>query len=191
MSHEKLALELADFWFPVIADENWDQRLRILDEIHGQLYQDLETTEEYEQVSASFVAALIDRLGAPPVTHPAQARIYAGSAEERHWGGALAWQFGVEQDADTDAPPARMERRRWPREMVNLLTEMWIQGRPARCRLVDISRFGARVMPLRYQPRLPPGTTIRVVVPDGRVRDGIVVFSGPRGVGLEFQEAAA
>ncbi|WP_017941942.1 MULTISPECIES: PilZ domain-containing protein [unclassified Thioalkalivibrio] len=190
MSHEKLALELADFWFPAIANETWAERLRLLDEIHGQLYQDLETAEEYEQVSASFVAALIDRLGSPPVTDPAQAEVYAGSAEERHWGAAMVWQFGEGQEAG-EAAPAREERRRWPRRMVNLFTEMWVQGHPARCRLVDISRFGARVMPLRYQPRLPPGTAIRVAIPDGGVRDGVVVFSSPRGVGLQFANAAA
>ncbi|MFO8005752.1 PilZ domain-containing protein [Thioalkalivibrio sp.] len=190
MSHEKLALELADFWFPAIANETWEGRLHILDEVHAQLYQDLETAGEYEQVSASFVAALIERLGSPPVTHPAQAQIYAGSSEEQHWGAAMAWQFGEGQDAHGGAPAGK-ERRRWPRERVNLLTEMWVQGRPARCRLVDLSRFGARVMPLRYQPRLPPGTSIRVVTPGGRVRDGLVVFASPRGVGLEFANAAA
>lgn len=191
MSHEKLALELADFWFPVIADANWDQRLRILDEIHGQLHQDLETAEEYEQVSASFVAALIDRLGSPPITHTAQAQIYAGSAEERHWGAAMAWQLGETQDERPTSAPMPAERRRWPRKIVNQFTEIWVQGRRARCRLVDISRYGARVMPLRYQPRLSPGTPVRVAMAEGRVHDGYVVFSGPRGVGLEFQEAAA
>ncbi|WP_018866602.1 MULTISPECIES: PilZ domain-containing protein [unclassified Thioalkalivibrio] len=189
MSHEKLALELADFWFPAIADQPWEERLRILDEVHGQLYQDLETVGEYEQVSASFVAALIDRLGSPPITHPAQAQIYASSSEERHWGAAMAWQFGEGQDAGATTPMPE-ERRRWPREIVNRLTEMWVQGRPARCRLVDISRYGARVMPLRYQPRLPPGTPIRVMVAEGSVRDGVVVFSSPRGVGLQFANAA-
>ena len=190
MSHEKLALELADFWFPAIANEPWDQRLRILDEIHGQLYQDLESAGEYEQVSASFVAALIDRLGSPPITDPAQAQIYAGSAEEQHWGAAIAWQFGEGQEAEEAASEQR-ERRRWPREAVNLRTEMWIQGRPGLCRLVDVSRSGARVMPLRYQPRLPPGTAIRVIVPNDGARDGVVVFSSPRGVGLQFVNAAA
>lgn len=193
MNHDELARELADFWLPALRERDWEGCLEVLDEIHAQLYQDLATIEEYESVTSRFVAAVIDRLGAPPITNAAQARIYAASAEEEHIGAAFAWEYGDPaanggEDAAGagEAPPWGHERRRWPRRMVDKRTRAWIRGEAIRCRLVDLSRGGARIATLGGTTLPEPGTPIRVAVPEGEVREGVVVFSREGRAGLQF-----
>ncbi|WP_038052619.1 PilZ domain-containing protein [Thioalkalivibrio sp. ALJ1] len=188
MNHEELAQELADFWLPALKGRDWKGRLEVLDEIHAQLYQDLPTLEEYDAIASRFVAAVIEQLGAPPIREAAQAKIYATSSDEDHWGAAFAWQYGltgnIESSPNLDTPGH--ERRRWPRKMVDKLTEAWIQGEAIRCRLIDLSRGGARIATLGSSAPLPPGTEIHVALPEDRIREAIVVFSERGRVGLQF-----
>lgn len=197
MTDEDLAQKLADFWLPALRDRDWEGCLEVLDQIHAQLYQDLPTIGEYESVSSRFVEAVIERFGAPPITSDAQARIYAGSANDQHIGAALAWEYGnkaADQEEEGAAtavePPARgAERRRWPRRMVDKLTRAWIRGEAIRCRLVDLSRGGARIATPGGSVLPPPGTRVRVAIPEGEVREAVVVFSDHGRAGLQFDES--
>lgn len=191
MNHEELARELAEFWLPALVDRDWKGRLEVLDEIHAQLYQDLPTLEEYDSVASRFVAAVIERLGAPPVHDDAQAQIYATSSDEEHWGAAFAWQYGQpsEPAAPSQPGPTARERRRWPRQWVDKLTEAWVQGEAIRCRLIDLSRGGARIATFGSVTPPAPGTAIHVAVPEDRIREAIVVFSSRGNAGLRFAGA--
>lgn len=193
MSHEELARELADFWLPALRERDWEGCLEVLDEIHAQLYQDLPTIEEYESVTSRFVAAVIERFGAPPINNAAQARIYAASASEEHIGAAFAWEYGdrvtnaeEESARAAEPPPWGHERRRWPRRMVDKLTRAWIRGEAIRCRLVDLSKGGARIATFGGAALPEPGTPIRVAVPEGEVREAVVVFSRQGRAGVQF-----
>jgi hypothetical protein len=183
MSVDELAEELADFWFSAIAEASWEQRLRILDDIHAQLRADIQSKGEYEAVSPGFVAAIIERLGAPPVENDAQARIYAFSGKERHQDAARAWAHR----ADSANAVSGRDRRRFPRQMVHAISELWVQGRSIPCRLIDLSRGGARVVVREI--RVPePGAEVRLAIPDKGIRDAIVVFANDLDIGLRFAE---
>ncbi|MFO7954966.1 MAG: PilZ domain-containing protein [Thioalkalivibrio sp.] len=191
MNHDELARELAEFWLPALVDRDWEGRLKVLEEIHSQLYQDLATLEEYDSVASRFVAAVIEHLGAPPVRENAQAQIYATSANEDHWGAAFAWQYGqAEATAANGKAHAGHERRRWPRQWVDKLTEAWVQGEAIRCRILDLSRGGARIATFGGISPPAPGTAIHVAVPEDRIREAIVVFSERGKAGLRFENAA-
>ncbi len=174
-SLEKLAPlieELADFWVSALEHGNWEQRLQVLNKIHDQLRADLATKAEFEMVSPRFVSAIIDRLGAPPVESSAQATIYAYSLNEVHRDAASAWSL---RNRDLEGEADHSDRRRFQRKMVNKLSEIWIQGFTAPCRLIDVSLGGARVA--LHQIEAPePGTEVRVVVPGKGICEAIVVF---------------
>jgi hypothetical protein len=90
MKPEELAEDLANFWFSAIAVASWEGRLKILEQIDAKLLADLENRSDYEAVAPRFVAAVIERLGFPPVESRAQAQIFARSAHERHRDAATA-----------------------------------------------------------------------------------------------------
>ena len=183
MRVDELAEELADFWFSAIAEASWEQRLKILDDIHAQLRADIQSKAEYEAVSPGFVAAIIERLGAPPVENDAQGRIYAFSGKERHQDAARAWSYRADS---ASAVPGR-DRRRFPRQVVQAISEIWVQGRSLPCRLIDLSRGGARIV-VRESPVPAPGAEVRLAVPDKGMRDAIVVFVNDLGIGLRFAD---
>ena len=170
-NHQRLVEDLVDFCFSPFEQGNWEQRFQVLGKIHEQLRTDLATDAEYRDISPRFVAAVIERLGAPPVESGAQAKIYALSSNEVHRDASRAWtmQNRVEEPANLS------DRRRFPRKIVNLLTDIWIQGFTFPCRLVDISRGGARVA-VQQTEAPEPGTPVRVIVPDKGICDAIVVF---------------
>jgi len=189
MKAAELAEELAEFWFSAIARASWQGRLQVLQEIDAQLRADLETRSDYEEVWPRFVAAVIERLDTPPVTNEAQAEIYECSANHGHRDAAKAWMA-------RPAVPERelagvAERRRYPRQKVDGFSEIWVMGRSASCRLVDLSLGGARVVVEGLDPE--PGAPVRLAVPSSGVRDATVVFRNQLGIGLEFagQPAAA
>lgn len=192
MRVEELAEELADFWYTAVAEAGWNRRLQLLNEIHAQLRSDMETASEYAAVSPRFVAAVIDRLGAPPVDNEAQAKIYESSANEHHREAARLWTYRAQSSADPASEGfVREDRRRFPRRELDALSEVWLHGRPAPCRLVDLSEGGARLVV--REPAPGPGTPLRLAVPDGGVRDATVVFRNTVGIGVQFvdQPAAA
>jgi len=187
MKAAKLAEELAEFWFSAIAGADWEGRLKILQEIDAQLLADLEKRSDYEAVWSVFVAAVIERLGAPPVTNAAQAKVYALSSNERHRGVADAW---VARGVSGGQPITRVEdgdRRRYPRQRVNAISEIWVSGRAASCRIIDLSQGGARVVAEDVEP--VKGTAVRLAVPSSGVRDATVVFRNRLGIGLEFSDS--
>ena len=189
MKAAELAEELAEFWFSAIARASWEARLKIFQEIDAQLLADLEKRSEYEEVWPRFVAAVIERLGVPPVTNEAQAKIYASSINDRHRDAASAW---IAHGTDTAAPTADVQgrnRRRFARQPIDGITELWFQGRSAPCRLVDLSPGGARVVPDGVEPI--PGTAVRVALPNAGIRDATVVFRNNTGVGLQFADQPA
>ncbi|MBK5930601.1 PilZ domain-containing protein [Halochromatium salexigens] len=168
---EPLVEELAEFWVSALEHGNWERRLHVLNKIHDQLRADLATKAEFDMVSPRFVAAIIDRLGAPPVESEAQAKIYAYSLNEVHRDAASAWSLRHRSLEGSD----QSDRRRFPRKVVNMLSEIWIQGFTAPCRLIDVSLGGARVA-LQQADAPEPGTEVRVVVPGKGICEAIVVF---------------
>ncbi|WP_018945793.1 PilZ domain-containing protein [Thioalkalivibrio sp. AKL17] len=193
MNHEDLARELADFWLPTLQERDWEGRREVVNEVRAELCEYLPTGEEYESVSASFVAAVIDALGAPPVIRSAQASIYCFSSDQDHWGAAFAWQYvqGEEtEDLSKFMETVCKDRRRWPRYLIDMITRIWVRGEALRCRLVDLSRGGARIAaPTGYRALPGPGTPIRVAVPNGNVREAVVVFAGQGRAGLQFSRS--
>lgn len=171
--HQQLVEELADFWFSALDKENWEQCLRVLGKIHEQLWVDLATDAEYKEISPKFVAAIIERWGSPPVEAEAQAKIYALSGKEVHRDASRAWSLKHRPEEPTHLS----DRRRFPRTIVDLLTDIWIQGFTFPCRLLDISLGGARVAVHATGAMQPqPGSEVRLIVPDRGIRDAIVVF---------------
>lgn len=180
---EPLVEELAEFWISALEQGNWERRLQVLNKIHDQLRADLATKAEFDMVSPRFVSAIIDRLGAPPVEAGAQAKIYAYSLNEVHRDAATAWSLRSRAPEVSD----HSDRRRFPRKMVNLLSEIWIQGFTAPCRLLDVSLGGARVVLQQLETPPEPGTEVRVVVPGKGIFEAIVVFvNGSLEAGLRF-----
>lgn len=184
MKVDELAEELAEFWFSAISRAGWDERLRILNEIHAQLRSDIPQRTEYEALSPRFVANLINRLGAPPVECDAQAEVYASSFAEPHRQAASEWRRRQSVGGLMDR-----DRRRFPRRSVGAISEIWVQGRSTHCQLIDLSQGGARIM----AEELPaaPGTPVRLAVPDQGVRDAMVVFRSTAGIGLRFADQPA
>jgi hypothetical protein len=189
MDAEKLAEELADFWFSVIAEAGWEHRARILKEIHAQLRADMATRAEYEAVAPRFVAALVDRLGEPPVTNRTQAEIYATSAFELHREAARIWSERAGPDRPSGRAKADGDRRRFSREAVDAISEIWLAGRRSPCQLVDLSLGGARVM--LWEPAPVPGTEVRLALPNAGIRDATVVFRNDVGMGIRFADQPA
>ncbi|WP_019625770.1 PilZ domain-containing protein [Thioalkalivibrio sp. ALJT] len=188
MNHNELAQELAEFWLPTLVDRDWEGRLEVLNEIHAQLYQDLPTQEEYDSIASRFVAAVIEHLGTPPICDKAQAQIYATSAEQGHWSAAFAWQYA--RQGDTASSPqdsvGKNERRRWPRQWVDKLTQAWVEDATIRCRLIDLSKGGARIATLGGANPPAPGSAIHICVPEDQIREAVVVFSKHDRAGLQF-----
>lgn len=190
MRVDELAEELADFWFSAVAATDWEGRLQLLNEVHAQLLADMETRAEYDALSPRFVAALIERLGTPPVDNDLQAQIYASSGDDRHVEAARAWTYRADAvAAELAAGFVRDDRRRFARRMVDALSEIWIHGRPGPCRLVDLSAGGARVVV--REPAPGPGTQVRLAVPEAGVRDALVVFRNSLGIGIQFLDGQA
>lgn len=185
-NYSKLAEELADFWFSALEHGNWEQRLHVLGKIHEQLHADLATEAEYCRISPMFVSMVIERLGAPALESEAQAKIYALSENEVHRDASRAWSL----QHFSDEPEHASDRRRFPRKMVNLLTDIWIQGFTFPCRLVDISLGGARVAVQEHDALAPmPGSEVRVIVPDKGICNAIIVFvNDSLEMGLRFLE---
>lgn len=199
MEVDELAEELADFWFTAVEQADWQRRLHLLNEIHAQLLADLESKAEYHAVSPRFVAAIIERLGTPPVEHTAQAQIYASSAIERHREASAAWSprrgalggqraSGAQHVSGAQGASGfvRENKRRFPRQAVDAPSKIWVRGHAAPCRLVDLSPGGARVVV--REPAPEPGTTVRLAVPETGVLDATVVFSSHIGIGVRFTE---
>lgn len=185
MDADKLAEELADFWFSAVAEAGWDGRVKILKEICAQLLADVETRAEYDAVAPLFVAALIERLGVPAVENGAQARIYATSALERHREAARAWsRSAAVSQSLSDTLSAGEERRRFPRRAVDAISEIWVRERRSPCQLVDLSLGGVRVM--LWEPAPDPGTAVRLALPDAGLREATVVFRDDAVMGLRF-----
>ena len=190
MKAAELAEELAEFWYSAIARADWDERLRILREVDSQLLADLEKRSDYEAVWPRFVAAVVERLGAPPVSEEAQAKIYATSGNEGHQEAARAWfAQGGAAPAPVDSVAPRSDRRRFPRQPVDGMSEIWVWGRASSCRLVDLSAGGARVRATGVDAA--PGTPVRLALPGSGLRDATVVFRNDLGIGLEFSDRPA
>jgi hypothetical protein len=190
MRVDELAEELADFWYSAIADADWDRRLQLLNDIHAQLRSDIRTRTEYEEVSRRFIAGLIERLGAPPAENEAQAQIYASSGNQRHLEAARAWTRRADAVAGKLAAGfVREDRRRFPRHAVDALSEIWLHGHRAPCRLVDLSVGGARLVV--REPAPGPGMPLRLAVPHAGIVDARVVFRNASGIGVQFLESPA
>lgn len=189
MSVDELVEELTDFWWSAIRPADWDRRVRILDEIHLQLEADVESRAELRALWSRFVAMVVERLGFPPVESASQARIYAGSADVRHRSAAAVWHLRPPQAGRTPGSFVRGERRRSSRHVVDAPAELWVGGQRAGCRLVDISRGGARITVAGDGPRPGPGSQVGVAVPPAAARAAVVVFSGVDGIGCCWQTA--
>jgi hypothetical protein len=90
-SVENLADELVSRWAPLFAHEDWPGRLKLLQEIHEQLQEDLGDLDTYSAVSPVFIRKLIENLSGGPVACAAQAQIYANSDDDAHRRAAHEW----------------------------------------------------------------------------------------------------
>ena len=189
MDADRLSQELVDFWFSVISEAGWEHRASILKEIHAQLRADMATRAEYEAVAPLFVAALIERLGEPPVANRTQAEIYATSAFGRHREAARVWSENVGTERQSGGAAADGDRRRFPREAIDAISEVWLAGRRSPCQLVDLSLGGARVM--LWEPAPVPGTEVRLALPNAGIRDATVAFRNDVAMGLRFADQPA
>src|SRR5579863_8632228 len=88
---EQLAEELVMRWGPLFVDKSWAERLRLLNEVHEQLQEDLGDLDLYSEISPLFIRKLIVSLKSGPVQSIEQAQIYANSADELHRREAGAW----------------------------------------------------------------------------------------------------
>jgi hypothetical protein len=86
-----LAEELARRWTRDFAARDWPERLRLLNEVHEQLLEDLGDLDLYSAVSPAFIRKLIENLPADPVASVAQAHIFANSGNEEHRRAAGEW----------------------------------------------------------------------------------------------------
>lgn len=86
-----LAEDLVRRWMPDFATRDWGARLRLLNEMHEQLLEDLGDLDLYCAVSPIFIRQLIDELADGPINSVAQAHIYANSADEEHRRAAGEW----------------------------------------------------------------------------------------------------
>lgn len=189
MSVEELAEELADFWLSALAETDWEGRLNMLGEIHAQLRADLESQSEYDALSPRFVAAIIERLGSPPVDNDAQAEVYGYSIIERHQDAARAWRYrAADAPGLDDSASGQRDRRRFPRRVIDAPSQILIQGHAAMCRLIDLSRGGARVAVRDSELSPEPGMKVRLEVPENGLREAIVVFASSVGIGLRFAD---
>ncbi len=185
MRTNELAEELADFWLSAIAGAGWEDRLTILREVDAQLAADIEKRSEYEAVCPRFVAAVIEQLGMPQVDCEPQAKIYALSAFPRHREAAKAWSERVLGASPSGSSAAiGGDRRRSPRQAVDVISEIWVHEQRASCQVVDLSKGGARL--LLRELKASPGTAVRLVLPDVGVRDATVVFRNNVGIGVQF-----
>ena len=184
MNLDELAEELADFWFSAIAVASWEGRLRILEQIDAKLLADIEMPSDYEAVAPRFVAAVIERLGFPPVESRAQAQIFARSAYEHHRDVARVWLQSAATGTPPDTEPGSQERRRFARRAIDAISEIWMHERRSPCHLLDLSPGGARVT--LWEPAPNPGTSVRLALPDEGLRDATVVFRDGAVMGLRF-----
>ncbi len=175
-----------------LAATDWDGRLKILGEIHAQLRADLESQAEYDVLSPRFVAAIIERLGSPPVDNDAQAEVYGYSIIERHQDAARAWRFRAGDVSGLhNKASGQRDRRRFPRRALDVPSQILIHGHAAMCRLIDLSRGGARVAVSESETPPEPGMTVRLKVPENGLREGIVVFASSVGIGVRFADQPA
>lgn len=179
LGQRSLAQNLAEFWHPAMLKRNWHERLELMNDIYRQLHRFSASDQEYECWAGQLVEAVIDRLGEPPIADPAQADLYACSPNPRHWSAAFAWRYGRKTSG-------RPEQRCWPRYAVNLLTEIGIRKEWRKCRLMDLSRGGARIALVGQYPYLPPDTALQLVLPTAGTFDAVVVSDRRVGLGLRF-----
>ncbi len=85
-----LAAELAARCYPALNHKPWPARRAALAEMHDQLRDDMADAAAFRATFPLFVALLVERFGNPPITHRAQAGIYANSARVAHRRAAAA-----------------------------------------------------------------------------------------------------
>jgi len=88
---EDLAEELSRRWLPLFVQIEWPARLKLLEEMHQQLQEDLGNLGIYCAVSPVLTRKLIQKLAGGPVSSMAQAHIYANSDDEEHRRAAGDW----------------------------------------------------------------------------------------------------
>jgi len=89
-----LAKELASRWVPQLRNKSWNERLRLLQQIHEQLQEDLEDLDLYSEISPQLIREIIERLPQEPIASFEQAHIYSNSADRRHRRMAGEWLAG-------------------------------------------------------------------------------------------------
>lgn len=188
MRTEEVAEDLADFWTPVLKPRDWEQRLRTLEEVHEQIYQDLELAPDYWILSLWLVAGIIHRLAEPPVVCAAQASIYEVSIDLRHRLAATRWRQGGDPAPVPESaygPELTHERRRKPRYRIEQPSELTMNGLRLNCRIYDLSSEGACV--ITFQP-IHPQQPLRLTLPGGIQRDVRVIRSEEQRYGLRLAE---
>ena len=189
MTYLEIAEELADFWWPLLKEQPWERWPDSLQEIHGQIYQDVATTTSYRRLSRLLIAELIDRAGAPPIESDVQAMIYMQSENPKHQ--ALAQR---QCPRDYRPFPGRrhprrnpFDQRRAPRHRIAKKATIRPDpdGQKAQCQVENISRTGAWIRVVR-PPR--PGQALRLQLERRSAsRRARVVRVGAGGCGIAFE----
>ena len=91
---EDLAKELAARWVPQLLHKSWEERLKLLQQIHEQLQEDLEDLDLFSEISPILIREIIGGLPDAPITSFQQAHIYANSADHSHRRAAGDWLAG-------------------------------------------------------------------------------------------------
>ena len=201
MSYLEIAEELADFWWPLLKEQPWDEWPRTLEEIHDKLEADSASRRGYHALSRLLIAALIDRAGAPQVESLSQARIYGQSGSPRHREMLLGTPYlstlypegrrkAMPRDRNViNQQPGAEERRRSPRHRIHAHGTVRAGEIHIPCQFEDISRLGARIrMDDAEQTKRPltATATVQIRLRGRAARQARVAYAGPQGCGLEF-----
>jgi len=187
MEIEALATELAERWAPMMERMDWQERLRLLGEIHEKLLEDLGNFDIYAELSPRFIAKLVDRIGNGTVSSAEQAHVFANSGEARHRRASGEW---FRRARAGEKPIVTVpDRRAAPRRPVNRPIACFAPGGDSfDCWLVNLSRSGALVT----APETPDmGSEVALDIPEVGTTVGDVVRVAPQSFALHFRAPLA
>lgn len=180
MNRHSLVVELVERWEDRIRQRPWPERVRLFQDIHDKLYEDLASREIVEEVFSALVASIVDHLGEQAVTCQEQASVFAASANPHHRALAASWRSGKSEALREE------DRRRAHRVPVNVPAQLNLENNWVPCRIVDLSTGGALI---DTTVMLAVGRELQLALPDqGVARATVVRVAGETMRGLAFKD---